>query len=335
MVKIKFMAKNKFRLLAILGGIIVILVAIIVVQNLSGFGGLASLSSAISEQELEEKIVKIISQDIGDPDEVKVESIEKEGSLYKIAINVMGQDYESYATLDGKYLFPQKVDLNPAEPKQIPQTKKPNTKLFVMSYCSFGNQAEELMMPVAKLLNDKADIELHYIIYSDYATGYPEYCLDEEDKYCSMHGLQELNQGIRELCVQKYQKAKLWDFIKEMNAKSSSENADENWEEIAKSLDIDIEKIKTCQKEEAFDLLDKELAFTSKAYEVQNPTRHRNNEKELISGSPTLLINGMIYDGMRSTSSYQKAICGAFTEPPEACSQELQEEIVAPDGSCE
>ena len=78
------------------------------------------------------------------------------------------------------------------------------------------------MMPVVELLKDKADIQLHYVIYENYQGGGSKYCLDKDNKYCSMHGIQELNQDVRELCVQKYQGDKLWNFVKEINAKCTS-----------------------------------------------------------------------------------------------------------------
>ncbi len=329
------MAKNKSHLPATLGGIILILAAFIVFQNFSSFNGLASLSSSISEDKLEEKIIEIIGKDIGDEKGVLIKSVEKEGSLYKISLSVLDQDYESYATLDGKYLFPQKINLDPPKPKEITKTTKPNVGLFVMSYCPFGNQAEELFAPVNELLKDKANTELHYIIYNNYGSGYPEYCLDEENKYCSMHGIQEVNQDIRELCVQKYQKDKLWSFVEEMNAKTSSENSDEKWEEIAKGLEINVDKIKTCQEKEGLDLLDQELVLTEKQYSVQDPANHNGQEKQAISGSPTLIINDIIYDGDRSSDAYQEIICSAFTSAPKECAEKLEENQVVPSGSCE
>jgi len=42
--------------------------------------------------------------------------------------------------------------------------KKTNLKLFVMSFCPFGNQAETGLKPVAELLGEKLDFEPHYII---------------------------------------------------------------------------------------------------------------------------------------------------------------------------
>jgi len=329
------MAKNKSHLTATLGGIILILAAFVVFQNFSALGKNIFSAPTISEDILSEKVVTVIAKDIGDEKGVSIKKIEKEGSLYKISLSVLDQDYESYATLDGKYLFPQKINLNPSKPKEIVKSKKPNVSLFVMSYCPFGNQAEELLAPINNLLKDKTNTELHYIIYSNYLSGYPEYCLDEENKYCSMHGIQEVNQDMRELCVQKYQKDKLWNFVGEMNAKTSSENSDEKWEEIAKNIGINIDKIKTCQEKEGLSLLDQELNLTQKKYSVQDPAKHNGQEEQLISGSPTLIINDTIYGGDRSSSAYQETICSAFISAPKECSEKSEENQVAPSGSCE
>ena len=253
--------------------------------------------------------------------------------LYKINIEVQEQEQPLYVTKDGEYGTIEIMKLKPSEPVEIPEAEKPEVDLFVMSFCPFGNQAEEMMMPVANLLKDKIDIEVHYIFYSDYASGYPEYCLDEENKYCSMHGIQELNQGIRELCVWKYEKDKFWDFLQEINAQADSTNVDDKWENIAKGLGIDTVKIKECQENEGMDIAEEEVALTSKLYPVQNPEQHRGEEEANVSGSPTLLINGVIYGGGRSANDYKEAICDAFNTPPAECEKVLEEDVEI-QGSC-
>lgn len=46
---------------------------------------------------------------------------------------------------------------------EIDKTKKPELKFFVMSFCPYGNQIEDALMPVADLLGDKVDIKPQYI----------------------------------------------------------------------------------------------------------------------------------------------------------------------------
>jgi len=285
------------------------------------------VSESLSSQQVAEKAVNYINQNILQKGTTaSLINVAEENGVYKIHLKIGEREYDSYATKDGKLLFPEGINLNPPSKKDIPKTELPDVDLFVMAFCPFGNQAEEIMEPVAKLLGNKAKIELHYVIYSNYASGFPDYCLAEESRYCSMHGIQELNQGVRELCVQKYQKDKLWDFVMKINKGTTSQNVDEKWEEIAKNLGIDVQKIKDCQRVEAKTLLAQEVRLNKTEYPVQDPTRHQNQEKITISGSPTLVINGIIYDGERSSEGYKKAICSGFKNPPEECSQTLKSE---------
>jgi hypothetical protein len=258
-----------------------------------------------------------------------LKTITEESGVYKILFTVENQEYTFYNSKDGKLLFtsggPMPEETTEAQNTDTTGiTKKDATQalLFVMSYCPYGNQAEAAMIPVVSLLKDKADIQLHYVIYSNYQGGGPTYCLDKDSKYCSMHGIQELNQDVRELCVQKYQQDKLWAFVGAMNSGCTAQNADSCWEAIAKNVGVDTAKIKTCQKNEAITLLEQEVQL-SKKYGV--------------SGSPQLIINDKEYSGARSGDGYKTAICAGFNSAPSECSQAVQgsETTTAPTGECQ
>lgn len=303
--------------------VIVGLITILALQNF--VFAPQSKNGFLLKEEAGSKTIEFIKNTLVEPGtQIELKNIEENSSgVYKVNFNVMGQDETVFITKDAKYLFFQTVDMKPPEPKTPDKTEKPKADLFVMSYCPYGNQAEELMMPIVNLLKDKADIELHYVIYSNYATGYPEYCLDQENQFCSMHGIQEVNQGVRELCVQKYQKDKLWIFVKAINAQATAENVDSKWEAVAQSVGLNVEQIKSCQTQEGKDLLSRELALNQASYPVQDPSKHNGQESAKIQGSPTLLINGMIYDGQRTAEAYKEAICAVFTKAPAECSQTL------------
>lgn len=292
-------------------------------------------------EEAGEYTINFIKNELAPPEmEFTLGTTTEEYGLYKIEFEVTAQTGEiqkdvAYTTKNGKYLFFQPYDMKPPEPKQIPLADKPKVDLFVMSYCPFGNQSEDLIMPVVDLLKDKIDIELHYVIYDHYETGYPDYCLDEESLYCSMHGVEEVNQNIRELCVQKYQPDKLWSFVEEVNSQTTAKDIEEKWENIASFIGVDIGKIQDCQNNESLDLLKQEVNLTNQKYPVQDPKEHRSQEEIQISGSPTLVINGMVYDGERSSNGYKEAICSAFNNLPAECSQELTDSGSAPAGMCE
>ena len=277
--------------------VVIVVGGILIYKNPSFLKG--NKEKILTSQEAGEKAIKYLNENILKGKATAAsKSVAEENGMYKLTITIEGQEVILYVTKDGKLLFSEpivKLDQEsspvPEEeggdetPQESPKTEAPNAKLFIMSFCPYGNQAEELMAPVVKLLGEKAEIEPHYVIYSNYGGGGPNFCLDEENKYCSMHGIQELNQGVRELCVYKYQKSKFWDFLKEINKNCSSQNADTCWEGIAQNIGIDVQKIKDCQKNEAINLLAQEASL-SQEYGVK--------------GSPQLFINGTEYKGGRS-----------------------------------
>ncbi len=291
------------------------------------FSGSLPEKNLSSSKDITEKTVSFINKNIlQGQGKALVDSVEEKNGLYSIKLTINGQKLDVYVTNDGKLLFPQAINLDEdlqaktQKPKEFPKTEKPDVKLFTMSFCPYGNQAEEGIYPIVDLLKENVEIEPHYVIYSNYNGGGPKYCFDNENKYCSMHGIQELNQNVRELCVYKYQKDIYWEFVLSVNEKCSASNVDSCWEDIAKINSIDVEKIKTCQKEEAMDLLKKEAEL---------------NEKYDANGSPMLVINGVDYNGGRTPESYKQAICSAFIDKPEKCDEVLGENAASsPVGSC-
>lgn len=279
----------------------------------------------LSPQEAAEKVLEYIDQNVlkGQATASLVNVIEDSG-LYKLRIKIGEEELDLYVSKNGNLLFTQVIDLAPPPAKDIPKADIPDVKLFVMSFCPYGNQAEELMMPVVNLLGNKADIKLQYIVSKN-----------ADAKFTSLHGEQELHQDIREICVHKYQKEKFWDFVMEINKNCTFQDVDTKWEKIASDLGIDVQKIKDCQEKEGTELLSREFELIKKEYEVQNPSAHNGREYDTISGSPTLVINDMIYDGERSSEEYKNGICSGSKNPPGECSETLASPTNSSGGSCE
>ena len=199
---------------------------------------------------------------------------------------------------------------------------KPQMDFFVMSYCHYGNQAEEGIAPVYELLKNKADFNPRYVWYSNYQGGGPQYCLDDASVYCSMHGIQEANQNVRELCVaQEYGMDEWFDFAIAMNAQCNYQNADSCWQAVAESLSLDVNKINACEKNDWLELVkaDKELG-----------------DKLGVAGSPQVFVDGQEFAGGRTPSAYQAGICNAFETAPVECANALSDSGVqaAPAGGC-
>lgn len=321
--------KFKFKIKPLLVSSVILFVLLVASILTRGFD-IKDRLGGVSKEEISQKAINFVNNNLL-AEGVKaslVSVVFDDSGLYKLTLDVQGQEFETYVSRDGNIIFPQGISMKEQAASDgddsdqtktqtdIPKTEAPDVKLFVMSYCPYGNQAEDVMKPVVDLLKDQAKIKVHYVIYSNYADGYPDYCLDKANKYCSMHGIEELNQDIREICVQKYNPAKFWPFLKEINANTTAENVDGKWEKIAQNLGINVSKIKDCQAKEAETLLQTEVQLS---------------QKHDVSGSPALVINDTVYSGGRTSNAYKEAICSAFKTAPKACSTELSD--VANDAS--
>jgi len=288
-------------------------------------------TTAVDKEKVKEDTLRYINEQVlAGQSTAEIKSIEDDpdSDLYKITLVVAGQEYQSYVSKDGKFLYVDRMEIKleatadetTVASTDYPKQEKPTVLMFTMSYCPYGNQAEDMINPVYTLLKDNAQIEPHYVIYGK-EQGYEgsEYCLDDNNTYCSMHGIQELNQDVRELCTYKYQQDKFWDFVMAANSDCTSANVDSCWEGVAQKVGLDVNKIKSCQQDEAIALLEKEVAL---------------NEQYSVTGSPTVFINEQKYSGSRTAEAFKTALCSAFTNSPEGCSQTLDDSTAATSGSC-
>ncbi|MCX8202369.1 MAG: hypothetical protein N3G74_01005 [Candidatus Micrarchaeota archaeon] len=255
-------------------------------------------------------------------------------SILKIDIMQNGNkisEGEVYVTNDGQFMMvgalynmsksiPQIDQQIQTQPEEIPKTEKPNVKLFVMSYCPYGQQAENAMWPVLDILGDKINFELHFVVYpSQYYAGQEDkYCLNKT--YCSMHGIQELNENIRQMCIKDKYDYSVWkEYIKAVSLSCNYQNVDSCWESIAKSKGIDVEYVKNCYDKNA-------IEYAKQEYEL--------NKKYGVQGSPTLFINDVEYSGGRTPEAYKQTICSAFLTRPNSCDTALSSESGTVSGSC-
>jgi len=246
----------------------------------------------------------------------EIAEVTKADGLFKVKVKIgegeQAQEIESYLTLDGKKFFPsapmniEETKKQIAEAKQkeaeaekeIPKSAKPTVDLYLMSFCPYGNKAEDTIKSVYELLKNKVDFNFHYIVNS------------QGDKISSLHGEPEVVQNEREACVAKYfGKDKWMSFVTYVNTNCGSDG--KCWEAGAKSAGLNSAKITACVTSEGIALM---KAEEKKAIEAG------------ATGSPTMKINGVetkaVYQ-YGNSEEYKKAICGAFEKTPEECAKVL------------
>ncbi|PIN69109.1 hypothetical protein COV93_06690 [Candidatus Woesearchaeota archaeon CG11_big_fil_rev_8_21_14_0_20_43_8] len=198
------------------------------------------------------------------------------------------------------------------------KTNKPKVLMFVMSFCPYGQQMMAVMKPVFELFGDKVDIEPHFVIYgsASYKGKESSYCMGD---LCSMHGLYELEEDIRQACIWNDDHKAYWDYSECISQKCSKANLDSCWKSCADDFDIDTAEVEKCQKDEGKTMMGLEKMLNSQ-YGVQ--------------GSPTVFINGETFKGQRTPEDMKKAICSTFADVPSECSQTLGTGATTAAGDC-
>ncbi len=304
--------------LLVIIGVVGLIVGLIIGMNLHK-------TQTINVQGSAEKAVNYINNAILGPQGMSatLKDVKEEDNYIVLTVEINGRTGDLYLLKDGETLFVNKpIIIQDVEEKKelgIPKKDKTNIKFFVMSFCPFGNQAEYGLYPVYQLLKDKVDWEPHYVIYpaSMYSGREDQFCMGN---YCSMHGIQELHQDVRELCVWKYyDKDTWWKFVIGINDNCSYSNADTCWKSVAQNVGIDINKIEQCVNNEGEELLKKE-------YEL--------DQQYNVRGSPTVFINDYQYNGARTPQAYKEAICEGFNNEPSECDTNLSSEGGSVNGQC-
>ena len=120
----------------------IVIAAIIIVQGLYNINR-EKIPGTLSQENAVERAMNFINQVAlnGELTATLLEVVEESG-LYKISINIEGEEYDSYISKDGKLLFPEGTEIieealeTPKTPtsQDLPKTDTPKVELFVMSF---------------------------------------------------------------------------------------------------------------------------------------------------------------------------------------------------------
>ncbi len=279
-------------------------------------------ANSITMDEASQKAVKYINMILRGQAEAKVLNISESHGLYELYIDIDGRQYDSFITKDGKILFPTGLRLDNMKLSEKPiqtQTKikksnKPDVKVFVFTYCPYGLQFEKALLPVIDLLGDKADISIKMI--------------------GAMHGLHEKIEAKRQLCLMREQPAAYKKYLKQFIESSDIDKCQDKFygefgrnetkmEECVKpfidsylsSAGADASKLKDCMENRAEDYYNEDRKLASDSG---------------VTGSPTLMINGVIVQSERNPEAIKKVICSAFENPPKECNTQLSTVAASP-----
>ncbi|MGC9059123.1 MAG: DsbA family protein [Candidatus Aenigmatarchaeota archaeon] len=280
------------------------------------------LSSYSSPQEIGKKVIDFINNNLVQPGtSAELINVSDKGSYYEIWTKYRGTEIPVYVTKDGKTLFLQAIEIketitqatetqtNKAQSSpNIPKRDIPDVKVFIMSYCPFGIQAVKALLPVMKLLDGKANINIHYVYYV-------------------MHGEKEVYENLRQYCIQKDQREKFYDYML-----CFVQSGD--YQKCINEAKIDVNKLNLCMNETdaKFNVTKnyKDKSSWLNGYYPLFLVEKDLNDKYHVGGSPTIIINDQEVSINRSPEAFKEAICSAFTNPPAECNEKLSSEVASP-----
>jgi hypothetical protein len=179
-------------------------------------------------------------------------------------------------------------------------------ELFIMSYCPYGTQALKGILPAIEALGGSVDFNLRFVDYV-------------------MHGKPEIDENLREYCIQEEQPLKLIPYLY-----CFLEQGD--WQSCLTSVRINTNLINNCinRTDDEFNitsLYNDQETWLSGYYPQFNVNTDLNDDYG-IRGLPTLVINGeQASPSDRSPQAFLNIICRYFNNDPPACSQQLSTQV--------
>lgn len=331
----EFFSKTRNQMAAVAGAFFVVgfLLSMFVSPALTGYT--VASGNAMSAEDVGQKAVEHLNTYLlKEGYDAELKSAKEANGMVEIDVTVtadgQAQDVTFYVSNDARYLFlspPADMEETPETETQTetpsgeyPKSDTPNVKMFVMSFCPYGEQAEVGLGPALEVIGEYVDFEPHFVLYESYGDNGPNYCIEDENgRYCSMHGINELNEDLRQAVVWKYYPDKWWAYVNKVNADCSSSTVETCWKGAAEAAGLDVADIEAKFGVEKFELAAAEYAL---------------NVKYGVRGSPTILINEVKYSGARSPDAFKSGICSAFNTAPEVCGEALSGDSSGATGSC-
>lgn len=244
-------------------------------------------------------------------------SASEESGLIKLKIKIGENEFDSYATKDGKLLFPQVLNMGEksaadgsnqnanSTPQQTPEeaaasvkkSDSPMLEAFVVSRCPFGLQMQRAMAEAVKNMPSLGQyIKARYM---GAVSG---------NTITAMHGEAEAKENLRQICIREEQPTKYWNYVACQMKSSGVEDS------CATSTGVDVSRLNGCISDTS-----RGVAYAKQDFELE--------AKYKVTGSPTLVLNGTVISespfGGRSADGVKSMACAGFNSQAGFCSTKL------------
>jgi hypothetical protein len=298
--------------------IAVILIAVVIIyitQFRDGTKNQEVLAGQLPPQEAGVKAITYINQNLLQPGTTaSLANVVEENGVYKFQLQIGENKYDSYITKDGKILFTSGISLEPTPTPSITPTPTPQQpkascedlkktgkalmEAFVVSKCPYGLQMQRILYEIVKNIPSlEENIKVRYI------------GAIEGNKITAMHGDEEAQENLRQICIREEDESKYWDYVTCHIKKGDVDSC-------LTSANVDKSNIEACMADSA-----RGLKYAKEDFDLQG--------EYSVSGSPTLFLNGekvSEFDfGGRTAEALKTLLCCGFKSNLDICSQKLLE----------
>ncbi|MBT4651269.1 thioredoxin domain-containing protein [Candidatus Woesearchaeota archaeon] len=290
----------------IIAGILVILLVFSIYTD--GFNLTGAAVGEVSLSGAEDKALDYINNNLLQaPFTADLINSEELDNLYKLTINVAGQEIESYVTKDGNYLFPQGFDLNEnleEEASEVFEVSMDddavkgnlNAPVTIIEFSDFecpfcGKYVETTYPEIVKNYIDTGNVNY---VFRDFPLDFhPDAqkaaeaaeCAGEQEKYWEMHDLLFANQELLSV---------------------------NDLKQYALDLSLDSEEFNSC------------LDSGEMAEEVQKDLQ--DGQAYGVTGTPAFFINGKLISGAQPYEAFEQEIEAALAEAGDVELSPVEEE---------
>jgi len=272
-----------------------------------------------SPEDLAQKAIDYINENmLSEGLTASLVNVVEESGLYKIHLEIGGEEYDSYISKDGKLLFPQnwvslgeesvtQAEENVEESTQqqsiscedVQKKQKSVLEAFVVSYCPFGTQMQRILVEVVKNIPELAEnIKIEYMGEI------------QDEKITSMHGEEEAQENLTQICLREEESSKYFPYLS-----CFLKNGDN--ETCLRETGIDLEKLEGCKNDGS-----RGLTYAQRDFDLQ--------DKYNVTGSPALILNEQKVSefdfGGRTAEAVKSLLCCGFEGDIAYCSKTLTKE---------
>jgi hypothetical protein len=312
--------------LAILG---IIVAGVVAYSNLGG-GLFMNLGFSQSAETIAKNSVDYLNKSVLQQGQTAtLVSYSEESGVIKMKLQIGTSSYDSYATKDGKLLFPEAFNVAgsstasntntnantpSATPANVAKVDKTMLEAYVVADCPFGLQMQRA---IAEAIKTAPEVAKSVIVrYIGTSSGNTLSSMHDSAPYdvVKKTGGQEAAENLRQICIREEQPTKYWTYVSNYIKKAVGQLPNTmptgDTQGSLAAAGVDVAKVNSCMSDPA-----RGLAYAKKDFDLTAQYK--------VQGSPTLILNGALISesdfGGRSANGIGKIVCSSSKTAPSFC----------------